>query len=328
MSYQRVKMFLRAACGTLLVMSAGAHAQTAAYPDKPIRLVMPFPPGGASEGVARPITQKAGAALGQNIILDPRPGASGAIAAELVAKSAPDGYTLLMATSALFSILPGLTPNLPYDPVKSYAPVSRFVTLNNVLVVHPSLPVANVKELIALAKRRPGQLNYASAGNGSTFHLAGEMFKSMAKIDLVHVPYKGGAPAQIDLIAGQVQVLFDSLSTGLVPIRAGRVKVLAVTTRQRSPVLPEVPTVAEAALPGFEVSGWFGVVAPAGTPPAVVAKLNTEIVRALAAPDVRERLLGMGHEVSGNTPAEFATFISGELAKYSKVIKDNNIRAD
>jgi tripartite-type tricarboxylate transporter receptor subunit TctC len=320
-------IIVRAAVLALCIAATpGTHAQ--GYPDKPIRLVMPFPPGGASEGVARPIVQKAGTALGQNIVLDPRPGASGAIAAELVAKSAPDGYTLLMATSALFSILPGLTPNLPYDPVKSYAPVSRFVTLNNVLVVHPSLPVGNVKELIALAKRRPGQLNYASAGNGSTFHLAGEMFKSMAKIDLVHVPYKGGAPAQIDLIAGQVQVLFDSLSTGLVPIRAGRVKVLAVTTRNRSPVLPEVPTVAEAALPGFEVSGWFGVVAPAGTPPAVVAKLNAEIVRALAAPDVRERLLGMGHEVSGNTPAEFAAFISSELAKYSKVIKDNHIRAD
>ena len=314
------------ACAVGIAASACVHAQT--YPDKPIRLVMPFPPGGASEGVARPITQKAGAALGQNIVIDARPGASGVIAAELVARAPADGYTLLLATSALFSILPGLNTNLPFDPVKSYAPVTRFVLLNNALVVHPSLPVRNVAELIALAKRRPAQLNYASAGNGTTFHLAGEMFKAMAGISMVHVPYKGGAPAQIDLIAGQVQVLFDSLSTALNPIRSGRVKVLAVTTRQRSAALPEVPTVAESGLPGFEVAGWFGVVAPAGTPRDIVTRLNAEFVRALGAAEVLERLVGMGHEVAGNSPAEFAAFISGELAKYSKVIRDNNIRAD
>ena len=303
-----------------------SHAQ--GFPGKPIRLVMPFPPGGASEGVARPIVQKAGAALGQQFVLDSRPGASGVIAAEIVAKAPPDGYTLLLATSALFSILPGLSANLPFDPVKSYAPITRFVLLNNVLVVHPSLPVKNVNELIALAKRKPGQLNYASAGTGTTFHLAGEMFKSMAKIDILHVPYKGGAPAQIDLIAGQVQMLFDSLSTALTPIRSGRVKVLAVTTKQRSPVLPDIPTVAESGLPDFEVAGWFGVVAPANTPRDIVNRLNTEIVHALNAPEVRERLLGLGHAIAGLSPGEFAAFISSELAKYSKVIKDNNIRAD
>ncbi|MBI4190471.1 MAG: tripartite tricarboxylate transporter substrate binding protein [Betaproteobacteria bacterium] len=303
-----------------------SHAQ--GFPGRPIRLVMPFPPGGASEGVARPIVQKAGAALGQQFVLDSRPGASGVIAAEIVAKAPPDGYTLLLATSALFSILPGLSTNLPFDPVKSYAPITRFVLLNNVLVVHPSLPVKNVNALIALAKRKPGQLNYASAGNGTTFHLAGEMFKSMAKIDILHVPYKGGAPAQVDLIAGQVQVMFDSLSTALTPIRSGRVKVLAVTTKQRSPVLPDIPTVAESGLPDFEVSGWFGVVAPANTPRDIVTRLNAEIVRALGAPEVRERLLGLGHVIAGNSPGEFAAFISSELAKYSKVIKDNRIRAD
>ncbi len=316
----------RIVCVTALTLSAGASAQN--YPEKTIRLVMPFPPGGASEGVTRPIMQKAGTTLGQNVVLDPRPGASGVIAAELVAKAPADGYTLLLATSALFSILPGLNPNLAFDPVRSYAPITRFVLLSNVLVVHPSLPVRSVSELIALAKRRPGQLNYASAGNGTTFHLAGEMFKSMAKISLVHVPYKGGAPAQIDLIAGQVQVLFDSLSTALNPIRAGRVKVLAVTTRRRSPLLPDTPTVAESGLPGFEVAGWFGIVAPAGTPREIVTRLNTEFVSALNAAEVRDRLSGLGHEVAGNSPAEFATFISAELAKYSKVIKDNDIRAD
>jgi tripartite-type tricarboxylate transporter receptor subunit TctC len=318
------------ACVSLLALYTGTLSGPCAqgYPDRPIRLVMPFPPGGASEGVARPIMLKAGTALGQNIVLDPRPGASGTIAAELVARAPPDGHTLLMATSALFSILPGLTPNLPYNPVRSFAPVTRLVTLNSVLVVHPSLPVSGVRELISLAKRRPGELNYASQGNGTTAHLAGEMFKSMAKVDLLHVPYKGGAPAQIDLIAGQVQVLFDSLSTGLGPIRAGRMKALAVTTRGRSPALPDVPSVAEAALPSFEVSGWFGVVAPAGTPPGPIATLNAAIGQALASPDVRERLLGMGHEVSGTTPAEFATFILGQLEKYAKVIRDNRIRAD
>ena len=311
---------------TLCLLPVPSHAQ--GFPVKPIRLVMPFPPGGASEGVARPIVQKAGAALGQQFVLDSRPGASGVIAADFVAKAPPDGYTLLLATSALFSILPGLNANLPFDPVRSYAPITRFVLLNNVLVVHPSLPVKNVHELIALAKRRPGQLNYASAGNGTTFHLAGEMFKSMAKIDILHVPYKGGAPAQIDLIAGQVQMLFDSLSTALAQIRAGRVKVLAVTTRQRAPVLPEVPTVAESGLPDFEVAGWFGVVAPAHTPRDIVNRLNAEILQALNAAEVRERLLGLGHAIAGNSPGEFAAFISSELAKYSKVIKDNNIRAD
>jgi len=311
-----------------LVLCLAGVAAAQGFPEKPIRLVMPFPPGGASEGVARPVMQRAGAALGHNIVFDARPGASGVIAAELTAKAPADGYTLLLATSALFSILPGLQPSLPFDPLKSFAPVTRLVTLTNVLVVHPSLPVRSVRELVALAQRRPGQLNYASAGNGTTFYLAGEMFKSMAKIDMLHVPYKGGAPAQIDLIAGQVQVLFDSLSTALNPIRAGRMKVLAVTTRRRSAVLPEVPTVAESGLPEFEVSGWFGVVAPAGTPREIVARLNGELVAALGTPDVRERLQGMGHEVTGNTPAEFGAFIAGELAKYSKVIRDNRIRAD
>ena len=330
MTQLQISINCRTAFGVLALVlcqfPAPSHAQ--GFPVKPIRLIMPFPPGGASEGVARPIVQKAGAALGQQFVLDSRPGASGVIAADLVAKSPPDGYTLLLATSALFSILPGLSANLPFDPVRSYAPITRFVLLNNVLVVHPSLPVKNVRELIALAKRKPGQLNYASAGNGTTFHLAGEMFKSMAKIDILHVPYKGGAPAQIDLIAGQVQMLFDSLSTALAQIRSGRVRVLAVTTKQRSPVLPEIPTVAESGLPDFEVAGWFGVVAPANTPRDIVNRLNAEIVHALNAPEVRERLLGLGHAIAGNSPGEFAVFISSELAKYSKVIKDNNIRAD
>ncbi len=311
-----------------MVLAFCADTPAQGYPEKPVRLIMPFPPGGASESVARPILQKAGAALGQQFVFDSRPGASGVIAADLVARAPADGYTLLLATSALFSILPGLNANLPFDPVRSFAPISRFVLLNNVLVVHPSLPVGSVTELIALARRRPGQLNYASAGNGTTFHLAGEMFKSMAKIDLVHVPYKGGAPALTDLIAGQVQVLFDSLSTALGPIKAGRMKALAVTTRQRAAVLPGIPTVAESGLPGFEVAGWFGIVAPAGTPREIVARLNAEITRALDAPDVRQRLLDLGHQIAGNSPEAFAAFIGAEIGKYAAVIRDNRIRVD
>lgn len=310
----------------LAVSAAGGAAQ--GFPGKPIRLILPFPPGGASEAIARPVMQRVGTALGQSVVLDPRPGATGIIAAELAAKSPPDGYALLWATSALFSILPGLNPNLPYDPVKHYAPVTRFVTLSNALVVHPSLPVRQVKELIALARSRPGELAYASAGNGSTLHLAGELFKTMAKVDLTHVPYKGGAPAQVDLIAGHVQVSFDSLSTALVHIRSGRLRVLAVTTEQRSPVLPAVPTVAEAALPGFEVSGWFGVVAPAGTPSEIVNRLNAEMRKALASPDVNERLTSMGHVVSDNAPQEFAAFIARELGRYARIIREAGIRAD
>ena len=312
----------------LLLWISCSLSYSQGFPEKPIRLVMPFPPGGASEGVARPITQNAASRLGQPMILDSRPGASGVIAAEMVAKAPPDGYTLLLATSALFSILPGLNTGLPFDPVKSFAPVTRMVLLNNALIVHPSLPVSSVQELIALARRRPGQLNYASAGNGTTFHLAGELFKSMARVELVHVPYKGGAPAQVDLIAGQVQIMFDSLSTALTPIRSGRVKVLAVTTKQRSSVLPDIPSVAESGLPGFEVAGWFGIVAPAGTPTAIVDRLNAELRRAMAADDVKTRLTAMGHEVEGNAPADFAAFISAELAKWSRVIKDNKVKAD
>jgi tripartite-type tricarboxylate transporter receptor subunit TctC len=320
-----------AACALAVVgLAAGAAASAAAddFPQKSIRLLMPFPPGGASEGVARPIMQKAGAALGQTIVLDSRPGASGTIAADIVAKAPADGYTLLFATSALFSILPALNTGLSYDPVTGFAPITQLVALNNALIVHPSVPANSVSELIALAQRRPGQLNYASAGNGTTFHLAAELFKLMARVDITHVPYKGGAPAEIDVVAGQVQMMFDSLSTALGLIRSGRVRVLAVTTLRRSAALPEVPTVAEAGLAGFEVAGWFGVAAPRGTPAAIVSRLNTEMRRALAVPEIRERLTGLGHEVVGNSADEFAAFIPRELAKWTKVIKHAGIRAD
>ena len=304
-----------------------ALASAQGYPEKPIRLLMPFPPGGASEGVARPAMQKLGTSLGRPIVLDARPGASGVIAAELASKSQPDGYTLLFATSALFSILPAMT-TVTYEPTRGFAPITRFVTLTNALIVHPSLPARTVAELITYAKQNPDKLSYASAGNGTTFHIAGELFKLMAGVKLTHVPYKGGAPAQIDVIGGQVPLMFDSLSSALPQIRAGRVRVLAVSTRQRSPVLPEVPTVAEAALPGFEVSGWFGVVAPAKTPRAIVERLNAELRLILAPGEINERLTSQGYLVATNTPDEFAAFIASELRKWTKIVKDTGVRTD
>jgi tripartite-type tricarboxylate transporter receptor subunit TctC len=306
---------------------AVALASAQGYPEKPIRLLMPFPPGGASENVARPATQKLGAALGRPIVLDARPGASGVIAAELASKSQPDGYTLLFATSALFSILPAMTA-VPYEPTRGFAPITRFVSLTNALIVHPSLPVRTVADLISYAKQNPDKLSYASAGNGTTFHIAGELFKLMAGVKMTHVPYKGGAPAQIDVIAGQVPLMFDSLSSALVPIRSARVRVLAVSTRQRSPVLPDVPTVAEAGLPGFEVSGWFGVVAPAKTPRGIVKRLNAELRSVLASSDIHERLTSQGYLVATMSPDEFAAFIASELRKWTKIVKDTGVRVD
>ena len=305
----------------------GASAATV-YPDKPIRLLMPFPPGGASEGAARPAMQKLGASLGRPVVLDARPGAAGVIAAELASKAAADGYTLLFASSALFSILPGLKQGLPYDPVRDYAPITQLVSLSNALIVHPSVPAKNVSELIAYAKQNPGKLSYASAGNGTTFHLAGELFKLMAGVQMTHIAYKGGAPAQIDLIGGQVPVMFDSLSTALVPIRSGRARVLAVSTRQRSPVLPDVPTVSEAGLPGFEVAGWFGIVAPARTPRPIVTRLSSELRAIMHSAEISDRLTGQGYAIATSTPDEFARFIEGELKKYAKVIRDTGVRIE
>lgn len=314
-----------AAGAALSLFAALASAQ--AYPEKPIRLLMPFPPGGASEGIARPTMQRLASTLGRPVVLDSRPGASGVIAAELAAKSAPDGYTLLFATSALFSILPAMA-SVPYDPIRGFAPVTRFVSLSNALIVHPSLPVRSVSELIAHAKRNPDKLSYASAGNGTTFHIAAELFKLRAGVKLTHIAYKGGAPAQLAVVAGEVPLMFDSLSSALIPIRSGRVRVLAVSTRQRSPVLPDVPTVAEAALPGFEVAGWFGLVAPAQTPHAIVERLNTELRAILGPGEITERLTSQGYAVATNSPDEFAAFIASELKKWTKVVKDTGVRAD
>jgi tripartite-type tricarboxylate transporter receptor subunit TctC len=301
-------------------------AADAPYPVKPIRFIVGFTPGGTSDVVARLIAAKLGETWPQPLVVDNRPGAGGNLAIELVAKAAPDGYTILCA-SASFSIIPSLNRELSYNPIRDFAPITLATSAPYLLVLHPAVPAQSVKELIALAKAQPGKLNYASAGAGSTLHLAGELFKSLAGVDIVHVPYKG-ATGITDLIAGAVQLSFAGLPQTLPHVKAGRLKALAVTTLRRSTVVPELPTIAEAGVPGYEVDPWYGVTGPAGTPRAIIAQLNAAIGRALATPDIREKFMLQGLEPRASTPEEFSNLIRGEIAKWSKVVRDAGIRAD
>ncbi len=310
-----------------LMFAAGAAGQSA-FPVKPIRFVVPFPAGGPLDIVARAIGQELNKSWGQPVIIDNRPGAGGNIGADAVAKSAPDGHTILMGAVSTHAINPTLYSKLPYDPIRDFAPVTLVTSVPNVLVVHPSVPARTVQDLISIAKARPGQLNFASGSTGSAGHLAGELFKAMAGVDMVHIPYKGAAPAVVDLLAGHVSLMFDNMSSALPNIKSGRVRAIAVTTLKRSPMLPALPTISESGLRGFDISTWFGVFAPAGTAPAIVARLNAEIVRALATPEMRERLAALGAEPVGNKPEEFAAFIREEIPKYAKVIKASGAKAD
>ncbi len=305
----------------------GVYAQN--YPSRPIRLVVPYPPGGPLDIMARAIGQKLTEAWNQAVVVDNRPGAGGNIGADLVAKSPADGYTLLMGAVATHAINPTLYGRLPYDPVKDFAPVALVAQVPNILVVNPSVPVRSVRELIDLARARPGYLNFGSGSTGSTGHLAGELFNTMAGVRMVHIPYKGGAPAMTDLLAGQVQLMFDNLANALPNVRAGRLRALAVTTLARSPAMPDLPTIAESGLPGFALTTWFGLMVPAGTPAEIVSRLNAEIVRALNAKDMRERLEKMGAgPPADNTPAHFAAFIRAEAAKYAKVVRDSGAKVE
>jgi len=323
-------MTLRA-CFILLaaIAVANVHAQApgANYPAKQIRVIVPFPAGGPTDAIARAIGQKLSETWGQPVIVDNRPGAGGNIGTELAAKSPADGYTLFIGTVAN-AINQSLFAKLPFDFVRDFAPVTQNYVTGLILAVHPSLPAHSVKELIALAKAHPGQLSYSSSGVGGTPHLAGELFNSMAGVTMVHVPYKGSAPAMADLLGGHIQLTFDNMLTVLPQVKAGKLRGLAVTMTTRSPLTPELPTVADAGLKGFEVKSWNGVVVPTGTPKEIIARLNGEIVRILRQPDLREKFLVQGVELVPTTPEEFGAFIKQDIAKWAKVIQLSGARAE
>ncbi|OGA48357.1 MAG: hypothetical protein A3G24_12865 [Betaproteobacteria bacterium RIFCSPLOWO2_12_FULL_62_13] len=315
--------------GLCLVLGGLAGLASAqSYPAKPIRIIVPYSPGGTTDILTRAVGQKLTEAWGQQIIVDHRPGASGMIGAEAAARAAPDGYTALMAYTAEIVIMPGIVKKMAYDPMRDLAPVTLGAITPMILVAHPSLPVASVKEFIALARARPGQLPYASAGNGSPAHLAFELMQRSAKIEINHVPYKGAAPALIDLIGGHVVIYFSGMPPAMPHVRAGKLRALAVSTANRSPAAPDVPAVAEAGIPGFDVPTWFGVLVPAATPKDIVAKLHAGITKALNAPDVRDRMAREGAETSPMTPEQFAAFIRTETAKFAKIIKDAGVRTE
>jgi tripartite-type tricarboxylate transporter receptor subunit TctC len=307
--------------GLLAMAGSGAEALAQEWPAKPIRFIAPNLPGGPTDILARLIGQKLAETLGQPVVIENRAGAAGNIGTEVAAKAPPDGYTLVTGNNATFGANVSLYKRLGFDPVKDFTPIVLAATQPNILVVHPSLPVTNVKELIALAKARPGQLNYSGSGMGAAAHLSAELFKSMTATNIVHIPYKSAAPALTDLMAGETQLMFATSLSVIQHIKANRVRALGVTTAKRSRFLPELPTMAEAGVPGFEASTWHGVLVPAGTPGAIVERLNMEINRMLQLADVRERLAAMGAEVVGGSAKEFADHIQREIPKWAKVVK-------
>jgi tripartite-type tricarboxylate transporter receptor subunit TctC len=323
-------MMTRAVVVTALVWAALSVGTAAAqsYPMKPVRVIVPFPPGGAADIVARAITQKLAEAWGSQVVVDNRAGAGGLIGAELAARAAPDGYTVLFASSSPMSINPNLTSRPPYHPLRDFVPIILIGYSPNVIVVHPSLPARSMKDLIALAKARPGQLNYASNGTGTLSHLTGELLKLQAGVNMVHVPYKGGAPAVIDTVAGQVSVFIAAFPTVSAQVRAGRLRALAVTSKRRIQIAPELPTVAEAALPGFESTQWWGAYGPAALPADIVAKLNSDIGRVLGSAEVKQRLAADAAEPAGGSPRDLAEYLKADYEKWGKVVRQAKIRAD
>ena len=319
---------LRITALLVTVLSVASPALAQPYPAKPIRMIIGFPPGGGTDIVGRIVGQKLAETLGQQILPDNRGGASGQIAAELAAKAPPDGYTIMMAHIAAISILPSLYPKLPYDPIRDFAPISLVAIGPNFLVVHPSVPARSVKELVALAKARPGQLHYASPGAGTVQHLAGELFKLQAKVDMLHVPYKGSGQSIVDLIAGHVHLNFDSVPPVLPHVRSGRLRALAVTSEKRFSILPDIPTITESGVPGFDLSTWWGLMAPAAVSKDIIARLQGETVKLLRQPDVKEKIAFAGADTVGNTAEEFAAFIRAERAKYARIVKDANIKIE
>jgi len=322
-----MRMLQRLAIAVMLVgFTTSAFAQ--AYPSKPIRLVVPFPAGGTTDILARAVAQRLTQTLGQPVVVDNRPGAAGNIGSDVVAKSAPDGYTLLMGTVGTHAINPSLYAKMPYDHVKDFAPVILVAGVPNVLVVNPSVPVHSVQDLIKLAKEKPGQINFASSGSGTSIHLSGELFKTMAGVDMTHVPYKGSAPALSDLIGGQVQIMFDNLPSALPQIKGGKLRAVAVTSLARAPVLPDVPTIAESGLPGFEASSWFGVLVPVGTPAAIITRINADVNNWLQTQDAKDNMLAQGANAAGGSPQQFAAHIRAETDKWAKVVKASGAKVD
>ena len=311
------------------ILIAGlAMLHCAAVAQTPVRFVVGFTPGGPSDILARSLAEKLAGPLGQPVVVENRPGAGGNLAAEVVAKSAPDGNTWLLGNNSILATNQALYSHLTYDPVKDFAPVALVAIQPNILVVHPSVPAHSVRELIAYAKSQPGKLNYASSGAGAAAHLAGELFKTMTGVQMVHVPYKGAQPALTDVIAGQCQLMFATSASVIPYIKAGRLRALAVTTAKRSPSVPDLPTLAESGVPGFEAITWHGVVVPAQTPPATIARLNKAIDTALADPQLLERLNSLGAEVSPGSPQDFAAYIAREIPKWTKVVRDSGAKAE
>ena len=314
-------------CALIALVPLSAAAQ--GYPEKPIRFIVPYAAGGTTDLLSRAIAQKLSEAVGQGVVADNRPGAGGNVGADIAAKSAPDGYTMLMAPVSPMAINPTLYGSkMTFNPEKDFAPVTLVAKVPLVVVVHPSVPAKTLMELIALAKAKPGQLNYGSAGNGSSNHLVGEMFKTAAGIDMVHIPYRGGGPGMVALLAGQIDVLMGQVPTVATMVSAGRLRALAVSGSKRSPAMPDVPTMAEAGLPGFDATAWYSIVVPAGTPKPIVARLNTELVKILKSQEIRTRLVNEGAEVETSTPEELSAFVRAEIPKWAKAIKDSGTKID
>ena len=317
-----------AAVAALILLAFAQAADAQSWPSKPIRIISPYPPAGANDLLARIMAPKLSEQLGQPVVVENRAGATGNIGAELVAKAPADGYTLLMGQAGNLTINISLMAKIPFDPVRDFSPVTLVASTPNVLVVHPSLPVRTVKDLIALAKAKPGQINYATSGIGSPGHLAAELLNKSAGIRLVHIPYKGAAPALLDVVAGNAHLYFTSAVSAQPFIPSGRLRMVAVASAKRSPSLPEVPTVAEAGFPEFDVSSWWGVVAPASTPREVVMRLQTEIHRVIALPEIRAKLAEQGLDIATNTPEQFAAYIKSETAKWAKLIREVGVKPE
>ena len=321
-----INLFIKSIAIAALTMASIAHAQT--FPTKPIRLICPFPPGGAVDIASRAIANEMSKTLGQQVVVENKPGAGGNIGGAEAARSAPDGYTIFMTTSGINAINPALYSKMPFDPNKDLVPVSALVSLNNVLVLHPSITAKSVAEIIAMAKAQPGKMTYASSGSGTSIHMSGEMFKHLTQVDILHIPYKGSSPALTDLLGGQVMMMFDNVPSALPHIKSGKLRALATTGAKRDPTLPDLPTVAEAGVVGYESGVWFGLSIPAGTPREIIAKLNAEAVKGTRSPDFVTRMTALGYNIIGSTPEQMSDMLKKEVSTWGPIVKASGAKAD